>query len=136
MLIQIKIIFSFMDHIINMRKGYLWDCLFPGQYSIFKNFLQILKGKIIKRNSKNKVLIHYPMGCSSRHCMPDLFISSYSHCMDPADPCGNLSWSPELYVSSLPLLEWFLVALSHGTVLFSDECPVYCSSLSWNVFWG
>ena len=28
-----KIIFSFMDHIINMRKGYLWDCLSPGQYS-------------------------------------------------------------------------------------------------------
>ena len=34
------------------------------------------------------------------------------------------------------LLEWFLVALSHGKVLFSDECAVYCSSLSWNVFWG
>jgi len=33
MLIQIKIIFSFMDHIINMRNGYLWDCLFPGQSS-------------------------------------------------------------------------------------------------------
>jgi len=33
MLIQIKIIFSFIDHIINMRKGYLWDCLFLGQYS-------------------------------------------------------------------------------------------------------
>jgi len=32
------------------------------------------------------------------------------------------------------LLEWFLVALSHGKVLFSDECAVYCSSLSWNVF--
>jgi len=27
MLIQIKIMFSFMVHIINMRKGYLWDCL-------------------------------------------------------------------------------------------------------------
>jgi len=52
--------------------------------------------------------------------MPDLFISSYSRCMDPADPCGNLSWSSELYVSSVPLLEWFLVALSHGTLLFSD----------------
>jgi len=32
--------------------------------------------------------------------------------------------------------EWFLVALSHGKVLFSDECAVYCSSLSWNVVWG
>ena len=32
------------------------------------------------------------------------------------------------------LLEWFLVALSHGKVLFSDDCTVYCSSLSWNVF--
>ena len=34
------------------------------------------------------------------------------------------------------LLEWFLVALSHGKVLFSDECAVYCSSLSWNFFGG
>ena len=33
-------------------------------------------------------------------------------------------------------LEWFLVALSHGKVLSSDECAVYCSPLSWNVFWG
>jgi len=33
------------------------------------------------------------------------------------------------------LLEWFLVALSQGKVLFSDECAVYCSFLSWNVFW-
>ena len=34
------------------------------------------------------------------------------------------------------LLECFLVVLSHGKVLFSDECAVYCISLSWNVFWG
>jgi len=34
------------------------------------------------------------------------------------------------------LLEWFLVDLSHGKVRFSDECAVYCSSLSWNVFWS
>ena len=34
------------------------------------------------------------------------------------------------------LLEWFLVALCHGKVLFSDECAVYFSSLSGNVFWG
>jgi len=27
-------------------------------------------------------------------------------------------------------LELFLVALSNGKVLFSDECAVYCSSLS------
>jgi len=33
-------------------------------------------------------------------------------------------------------LEWFLVALSHGKVLFSDERAIYCSSLSWNVFWA
>ena len=34
------------------------------------------------------------------------------------------------------LLEWFMVALSHGKVIFSDECAIYCSSLSWNVLWG
>ena len=28
MLIQIKIIFSSMNHIINMRRGNLWECLF------------------------------------------------------------------------------------------------------------
>jgi hypothetical protein len=32
-------------------------------------------------------------------------------------------------VSSFPLLEWFLIALSHGRVLFSNACAVYCSSL-------
>ena len=37
---------------------------------------------------------------------------------------------------SQSILEWFLLALSHGKVLFSDECAVYCSSLSWNVFWS
>ena len=34
------------------------------------------------------------------------------------------------------LLEWFLIALSQGKVVFSDEGAVYCSSLSWNVFWS
>jgi len=34
------------------------------------------------------------------------------------------------------LLEWFLVALSHGKVLFSDKSALYCSFLSWNVFWS
>ena len=38
--------------------------------------------------------------------------------------------------SCASLLEWFLVALSHGKVLFSNECAVYCSFLSWNVFLG
>jgi len=46
----------------------------PISRSIFKNFLEILKGKITKSNSKSKVLIHYPMGCLRRQCTPDLFI--------------------------------------------------------------
>jgi len=41
MVIHIKIIFSFMDHIINTRKGYLCDCLCPGQYS--RTFYRIWK---------------------------------------------------------------------------------------------
>jgi len=41
MLIQIKIIFSFMIHIINIRKGYCWNCLFPGQHS--RTFYRIWK---------------------------------------------------------------------------------------------
>ena len=41
MLIQIKIIFSFMNHIINTRRGNLWECLFPDQYS--RNFYRIWK---------------------------------------------------------------------------------------------
>jgi len=41
MLIQIKIIFSFMDHIINLRQGYLWDWLSPDQYS--RTFYRIWK---------------------------------------------------------------------------------------------
>jgi len=41
MLIQIKIIVSFTDQVINMRKEYLWDYLFPGQYS--RTFYRIWK---------------------------------------------------------------------------------------------
>jgi len=40
------------------------------------------------------------------------------------------------HIACALLLEWFLAALSHGKVLFSDECAIYWSSLSWNVFWG
>ena len=45
-------------------------------------------------------------------------------------------WRETLAQSLCLVLEWFLVALSHAKVPFSDECAVYCSSLSWNVFWG
>jgi len=67
---------------------------------IFKNFLQNMEGKFIKSSSKSKALIHYPTGCPRRHCTPspDLFISSYPHCMDPADPCGNPSWSSQSFM--------------------------------------
>jgi len=47
---------------------------------------------------EGKTLIHYPMGCLRRHRTPDLFISSYPHCMDPADPCGNPLWSSQSFV--------------------------------------
>jgi len=50
MLIQIKIIFSFMDHIINMRKGYLLDCLFPVQYS--RTFYRVWKVNLQKAAPK------------------------------------------------------------------------------------
>jgi len=77
MLVQIKIIFSFMDHIINLRKGYFWDCLSPGQ---------------------RRALTRYPTGCLRRQCTPDLFISSYPKFMDMADPCGHPSWSSQSFM--------------------------------------
>jgi len=100
MLIQIKIIFNFMDHIINMRKWYLWDSLFPDQYS--RNFLQNLEGKFIKSSSKSKALIHYPTRCPRRHRTPDTFIYFSLPAL-----YGSL-WEPlmvlrELYASSHPL---------------------------------
>ena len=103
MIIQIKIIFSFMGHIINTRKGSLWNCLFPGQYS--RNFLQNLEGKFIKSRSKSKALIHYPTGCPRRHCTPDTFIYFILHALYGS---GRSLWEPlmvltELYVSSHPL---------------------------------
>ena len=45
-------------------------------------------------------------------------------------------WHETMSKACALLLEWFLVALSHGKVLHSDECAFYCSFLSWNVFWG
>ena len=70
----------------------------PISRSIFKNFLQNLEGKFIKSSSKSRALIRYPTGCPRRHCKPDLFISSYPHRMDPADPCGESSWSLQIFM--------------------------------------
>ena len=70
----------------------------PISRSIFKNLLKNLEGKFIKSSSKIKALIHYPTGCLRRHCTPDLFISSYLHCVDSANPCGNSSWSSQSFV--------------------------------------
>jgi len=52
MLIQIKSIFSFMAHTINIRKGHLWDCLYPGQYS--RTFYKIWKVNLLKAVAKVK----------------------------------------------------------------------------------
>jgi len=49
---QIKIIFIFMDHITNMRKGYRWDCLLPGHYS--RTFYRIWKVNLQKGVAKVK----------------------------------------------------------------------------------
>jgi len=107
MLIQIKIIFSFMNHIINMRKEYLWDCLLPGQYSRTR---QNLEGKFIKSCSKSKALIHYPMEFPRRQYTPALFIDFI---LPTLYGSGRSLWEPlmvltELYASSHPLwtLPW------------------------------
>ena len=60
----------------------------PISRSIFKNFRQNFEGKFIKSSSKSKAL-------NSFACTTDLFISSYPHYMDLADPCGNHSWSSQ-----------------------------------------
>ena len=59
-----------------------------------------MEGKFIESSSKSKALIHYSTGCPRRHCTPapDLFILSYPHCTDPADPCGNPSWSSQSFM--------------------------------------
>jgi len=46
MIIPIKIIFSFIDHIINTKKGV--PLVLPISRSIFNNFLQNLEGKFYK----------------------------------------------------------------------------------------
>ena len=43
------------------------------------------------------------------HCTPDLFISSYLHCMDSVDPCWNPSWSSQSFVH-----HHILCDLQHG----------------------
>jgi len=75
--------------------------------SIFQNFLQNLEGKFIKSSSQSRALTHYPMGCPRRQSTPDLFISSYPHCMDPADPCGNPSWSSQSFICHYILCDPF-----------------------------
>jgi len=53
----------------------------PISQSIFNNLLQNLEGKFKKAVAKV------------------LLISSYLHCMDPADPFGNPSWSSETHMN-------------------------------------
>jgi len=79
----------------------------PISRSIFKNFLQNLEGKFIKIGGKSKAIIHYPARCPRRHCTPDLFISSYPHSMDPADPCGNPSWTSQSFMHHHILCDLF-----------------------------
>ena len=69
--------------------------------------LSTLGTKFIKSSSKSKALIHYPTGCPRRQWTPDLFISSYPHCMDPADPPGNLSWSSQSFTHHQILCDIF-----------------------------
>ena len=79
----------------------------PISRSTFKNFLKNLEGKFIKSSSKSRTLIHYPTGCPRRHCTPDLFISSYQHRMDPADPRGKPSWSLQVFMRHHILFDLF-----------------------------
>ena len=79
----------------------------PISRSIFKNFLENMEGEFIKSSTKSKELIHYPTWCLRRHCTPDLFISSYPHFMDRADPCGNPSWSSESFMHHHILCDLF-----------------------------
>ena len=79
----------------------------PISRSTFKNFLQNLESKFIKSSSKSKALIHYPTGWPRRHWTPDLFISSYLHCTDLADPCGNPSRSSESFMHHQILCDLF-----------------------------
>jgi len=106
----------------------------PISRSIFKNFLNNLEGKFIKSSSKSKALIHYPMGCPRRQSMPDLFISSYPHYMDPADPCGNPSCSSQSFMCHQILCDLFhenhgvqemkvSVMMSHNTELVHRLLP-------------
>jgi len=75
--------------------------------SIFKNILQNLEGKFIKSSSKSRALIHYPTECPRRHRTSDLFISSYPHRMDPADPCEKPSWSSQIFMHHHILCDLF-----------------------------
>ena len=111
MLIQIKINFSFIHHIIKYEKGVPTG--FPISRSIFKNLVQNLECKFIKSSSKSKALIHYPTGCLRRHCTSGLFIKSDLHYMDLADPCGNPSWSSQSF-----LCHHILCDLFHGIMVF------------------
>jgi len=71
----------------------------PISRSIFKNFVQNLEGKFIKSSSKVKHLfiILQDVQEDTVH-LTYLFISSYTHCMDLADTCGNPSWSSQSFI--------------------------------------
>ena len=71
----------------------------PMSRLIFKNFLQNLEGKFIKSSSKSGPLIIILLDVQEDTIhLTYLFISSYPHYMDLADPCGNPSWSSHSFM--------------------------------------
>ena len=107
------------------------------------NFLQNLEGKFTKSNSQSRALTHYPTGCLRRQSTPDfLFISSYRHCMDLADPCGNPSCSSQSFMHHQILCDLFhgihgvqemqvSVMMTHNTELVHRCAQVGTTWQSW-----
>ena len=81
----------------------------PISRSIFKNFLQNLEFRFIKSSSKSKALIIIVRDVreDNVHLTYLLFILSHPHCMDPADPCGNPSWSSQSFMHHHILCDLF-----------------------------
>ena len=99
------------------------------RYAVVATFVERSPHKSVQKQSAELGILHLTMFDHKS----DLVMKSFW----PVFVIGLGDTGLRLCYKACSLLsEWFLVALCYGKVLFSDECTVYCSSLSWNFFWG
>ncbi len=92
-------------------------------------------------------VIWFPLSLNDHHTSPcgndqQNFSTTFDHVWPQEGPgdeailASVCIWTQQCWHETMSQSMCFVVGMISGKILFSDECVVYFSSLSWNVFWG